>query len=102
MEVNSFSFSFIIDPFSLIYIPTGLDQSSLSVCHIIPPVALIEGSIFPDLFSSSIPLAIFPLSVVDDSILKLCWLFPLIGVVFCEIELTQAEVGILDSLWADL
>ena len=98
MEIDPFSFGFIIDPFSLIDVSAGLDQPSLSVGHIFNPITLIECPILPNLFSSAISFPILPLSVVDNPIFQLCWLFPLIGEGLCEVELSQPEIGVFDCL----
>lgn len=96
MEVHALTLGLIIDPLSFVNVSSSLDESSLSIGSIFCPIPFVEGSVFPDLPSHPMSLSVFPLSVVDSSVVELNrrLLFKRIGV--REFELSKLHVGIFD------
>ena len=102
MEIYTLTFSFIIYPLSFVNVSSSLNEPSFSIGSIISPVPLIKSSVFPHLSSHPMTLSIFPLSVVNGSIVKFNRRLLLKRIGVCELKLSKLHIGIFDWFWADL
>lgn len=69
MDVGAFSVSFIIEPLALVNIAIAVNQTSLAVGHVVAPVALVLGSVLPDLEATPMTKPVFgPLALVDSTV----------------------------------
>ena len=100
MEVDSPSLSFVVEPLSLVDIPSCLDEAALSVGHVLGPVALIEGPIFPDLPAHTRPFSLSPLSVVDGPVVEFNRGLGFVVEGLREVELSKSLIGVFDGFGA--
>ena len=100
VEVDSPSLSLVVEPLSLVDISSCLDEATLSVGHVLGPVAFIEGPIFPDLPAHASPFALFPLAVVDCPVVELNRGLGFVIEGLREVELSKSLIGVFDGVGA--
>jgi|TARA_B110000305_G_C19332210_1_gene584598 hypothetical protein len=62
---------FVVEPVSIKAVPVRVDQSTKSVCLVIFPEALVFASVFPDLGTFALAVAVLgPVSEVDGAVVK--------------------------------
>jgi hypothetical protein len=93
MEIDTFALRLVIHPLTLVDITVSVNESTHTICHVIFPIALVEGSIFPELFSPSVPNTIVPLSNINVSILQLDCRLPFIGKMSLVVERSEFLCG---------
>jgi hypothetical protein len=71
VDIDSLTFSFIVNPVSFIYITVRMNQPTLSIRHITHPTSFINRTIRPDQLSSSISFPLKPLSMINRAKLQL-------------------------------
>jgi hypothetical protein len=70
MDIHTISFSFIIDPVSLVYISIYMNEFSVPVCAVISPLALIAGTVRPNLHTVAVSETSDPLALVSRTCLE--------------------------------
>lgn len=75
MAICPFAFSFVVNPFSFIYVTIRMNKFALTVRLIVSPLTFIPRTIWPQLVTEPIPHTIEPLSSVHCPIFQCEWTF---------------------------
>ena len=71
MLVDTWSISFVIRPESVIDITVNVNEASLAMCSVLPPLSGILGAIGPLLFTEAVSEAAFPFAGIYCTSLEL-------------------------------
>ena len=74
MSVRSMTMSLIIEPLALVDITISMYQSAITIGHVLFPVTLIDGSILPYLLTFAISKPVLtPLPLIDSRVVNFKW-----------------------------
>lgn len=62
--------SFVIGPLSLVLVAVDVPESSMTVCFVESPVALVAGTVLPDLSATTMSILALPLSDILRTIFE--------------------------------
>lgn len=62
MDVDSLPMGLVVLPLAFVDVPIGVDESTPTVGLVLHPVALVQGIVFPNLLSPTVPHSIFELA----------------------------------------
>ena len=71
VNIGALIVGLVFNPFALINISIGVDQSTVPIRHVVAPETFVVGSILPDLPPTAVAFSILPLTRVDCPVLEL-------------------------------